>query len=119
MQLNDSFYNQMWGLRLKTIRTQRKISRKEAAVKLDISVQQIRKYEEGISALSLHRLQHFAKLYKIPFSSLLLWLTESKGTAYPSSEEERMLALIRHFSPDARRALMTLLQQVLDTNTRF
>ncbi len=105
--------SQAWGERLKTLRKQKKISRIEAATFFGVSVQQIRKYEIGESALTLQRLQQFAQLFQYPFSTLLTQLTKPDEPQKNSLEEETLLTLFRQFTPQAQQALIALVHQTL------
>lgn len=108
--------NQVWGQRLQQLRCQRSISRQEVASFMNLSVQQIRKYETGESALTLYRLQQLADLMEYPLSLLLSTLTNSEQESYLSSEEKQLIHLFRKFSPNARNALLYLIQKSIQFN---
>lgn len=116
MPLSKKQMNQIWGQRLQRIRTNKSISRQEAAAFMHLSVQQIRKYETGESSLTLGRLQEFAALMGYPFSLLLSMLSKSDKEPSTTSEEEFLLYLFRQFSPAARSALLDLIQKSLHPN---
>lgn len=59
------------GLRIRTMRTEQRVSQDQLAKKLDISFQQIQKYEKGVNRLSLSRAVEIAKALKTTVNELI------------------------------------------------
>ena len=113
MPLSNKNINRIWGKRLQDLRQKKSLSRQDVAKFLHLSVQQIRKYETGESALSLYRLQQFADLLKYPLPLLLSFITKSQDYPSLSAEEDELIHLFRQFPSDARQALLNLVQKSL------
>lgn len=61
--------DQMVGLKLRALRHERGMSQQALAEKLDLSFQQIQKYERGTNRVSASTLWHAAKALKVPVAS--------------------------------------------------
>jgi transcriptional regulator with XRE-family HTH domain len=102
------------GRKIKTLRREKGFSQSDLAERLKVSYQQIQKYENGTSSLSLDRLIAISKALEILPEALLV---EEKTEAYRaqelSPEEKRIIALLR--SIDDRQVTEGILSQLEGT----
>lgn len=57
------------GINLKRIRQSKNMSRNELALWIDVSYQQIQKYENALNRISASRLALFADIFDVPITS--------------------------------------------------
>jgi transcriptional regulator with XRE-family HTH domain len=62
---------QMIGANLRYCRSNKKLTQKTVGEKINITHQQVQKYESGVSCCSAYRLDQMAKIYEVPVSELL------------------------------------------------
>ena len=77
MQKNQEFYNRL-GWALRSQRGVKKVKIEEIAKKLEISAQQIQKYETGENRIPVDKLAIYCELLEIKPEWLLEW---SKGSS--------------------------------------
>lgn len=63
--------NKMAGFRLRQIRLATGLSMEAVAERVGVSVQQLHKYESGLTSMNLSRLQQMATAFSVPISSLV------------------------------------------------
>lgn len=63
--------NKMAGFRLRQIRLAAGLSMEAVAERIGVSVQQLHKYESGLTSMNLSRLQQMATAFSVPISSLV------------------------------------------------
>lgn len=76
------------GKKIREFRHQMGLTQEGLAEKLDITFQQVQKYERGITKVNLFRLQQLSKIMKVPISA---FFEESSCCAYQLSEDEKHL----------------------------
>jgi len=107
------------GERIRYYRTDRGLTQNQLAEKINVSFQQIQKYENGHTNISVNRLMQLAEALKISPSSLILsdeklYLQESGDGRYGpelSTEEKTILSLFKRVkSKKTRDTLLDLLR---------
>ena len=63
---NMSIINKQIGLNIKSMRIKYGLSQIELAEKIDLSFQQVQKYEKGVTAISVSRLHQIAEAFGVP-----------------------------------------------------
>ncbi len=102
------------GRKIKTLRREKGFSQSDLAEKLKVSYQQIQKYENGTSSLSLDRLVAISKALEIlPEALLVEEKTEDYRALGLSPEEKRIISLLR--SIDDRQVTEGILSQLEGT----
>jgi len=86
MEKTDSDIDIKIGIRIKQFRTDWNISQSELAEKIDVSFQQIQKYEKGKTNISVKRLIQISDALNVPLSSLLS--EESEATQVASVDTD-------------------------------
>lgn len=76
------------GLKIRELRIKAGLSQEKLAAHLEITFQQVQKYERGITKVNLERLQQLAEILKVPVAS---FFEESKSKVYDLSENEMAL----------------------------
>jgi transcriptional regulator with XRE-family HTH domain len=84
------------GVRIRLLRTRRKMSQSELGKALDVTFQQIQKYESGKNRVSASRLQMVANALNVPIAELF------GGTAATSSNTSRATKSVA-FDPESLR----------------
>jgi transcriptional regulator with XRE-family HTH domain len=82
------FNNAEIGLKIREFRLQAGYSQEKFAEELEITFQQVQKYERGVTKVNLEKLQQIAKVLKVPVSS---FFDDSSCSAYQLSNEEKTL----------------------------
>jgi len=103
------------GSRIKIVRTTQGISQMALAEKLGLSYQQVQKYENGTSKISVTRLAQIANALRIPAQSLLTAEPAISGAnnAALSEKELRLLVLFRKLKGNkAKDAILSILEDV-------
>ena len=85
MEKTDSDIDIKIGARIKQFRTDWNISQSELAEKIDVSFQQIQKYEKGKTNISVKRLVQISDALNVPLSSLLSDENEGARIASPDT----------------------------------
>ena len=92
------------GIKIKSARLERGLTQMKLAEKIGISYQQLQKYENGSSDLSLNRLRQFAKVLNLPISYFIdepsASLISEPEISYGilSSEELKLIKLLRQIN---------------------
>lgn len=76
------------GLKIREFRQQAGFTQERLAEALEITFQQVQKYERGVTKVNLIKLQQIAEVLKVPVSS---FFEESSCHAYQLSEDEKTL----------------------------
>lgn len=96
------------GKKLRQFRLNCSLTQEELAVKVDVTFQQIQKYESGATRLNSDKLQQIAEALNVPVAAFFDDTTEV--SLLLSAQERTMLELYRKIKePKAREALITLL----------
>ena len=120
------------GKKLREIRTISGMSQEQVGELIGVSLQQIRKYEVGISRISASKLYEFSQLFDKPISSFFDGCVADKdfhNISFKSEEDcqkldgeksQEVMNLIRAFnrigSFEVRRNVMILLRSIADRN---
>lgn len=115
MESNQNF-QKLIGKKLRTLRREAGLSQRDLAKKLNLSHQQIQKYERGNNALPLQRVKSFA--FALGVAPAILVFPEVEGTSIGaamglSPEQTELLHLYDNL-PDleSRRKLLELLRSL-------
>lgn len=76
------------GKRIREFRLKAGLTQEKLASLLEITFQQVQKYERGITKVNLDRLQELASILNVPISA---FFNEQDTTAYNLTENERKL----------------------------
>ena len=76
------------GQKIRTFRQQAGLSQEKLAEALEITFQQVQKYERGVTKVNLIKLQEIADIFKVPVSA---FFEESHFTACQHTEREIVL----------------------------
>jgi transcriptional regulator with XRE-family HTH domain len=101
------------GRKLKQIRTMRRLSQTDVARELDLSFQQIQKYEIGSNRIAASRLYELSRILDVPTSYFFEGLdtnTHSTSKRDPSLEIVSALAAIRDDTVKSR--IVTFIEDV-------
>lgn len=110
------------GARLRTVRREAGISRRALAERLDLSVQQLSKYEAGINRVSVSLLYHAAEALAVPVQALLIETgvdaaprDPAPSLVCPQDEEAAVLRFVlRNMrGPDPRARLLAFMAEML------
>ena len=117
------------GQIIKDLRKQQNLTQSELAERIDVSFQQVQKYEQGKSRITLQRLSAIAEVLQVPTSAFLeeepLKVSESPGKyeagrVFHLTEEEAIL--VRHFrritSLKVKKGLIGLIKGIVDSGPR-
>src|SRR5262245_55993999 len=108
----SSIFNHSLGHRLRQTRKLRGLTQQQLAELLNISFQQVQKYESGVNTLSFERVCHLSTLLGV---ALPHWLEQAPGAgaALPvtNSRQELILLQALHRMGDAHRRLLCKLAQ--------
>ncbi len=89
------------------IRKRKGISQIELAGEIDISYQQLQKYEYGVSQISLARLKQVAEALGVPLRTFINNETGDAAVRIPlTPKEERFLELFRTLGGDRRQDIV-------------
>jgi transcriptional regulator with XRE-family HTH domain len=78
--------NKKIGLKVKGLRKSHGLSQIELAEKINLSFQQVQKYEKGITAISVFRLQQIAEAFGVPISNFFEEEKQSLKVSGPTLE---------------------------------
>lgn len=101
------------GRKLKQIRTMRRLSQTDVAKELNLSFQQIQKYEIGSNRIAASRLYELARILDVPTSYFFEGLDATSGTTEsrdPSLEIVAALASIRDDTVKSR--IVTFIEDI-------
>lgn len=101
------------GRKLKQIRTLRRLSQTDVARKLDLSFQQIQKYEIGSNRVAASRLFELAQIFEVPTSFFFEGLHDNENQA-PSEDAslEIVHALAAIKDEKVKSRIMTFIEDV-------
>ncbi|MFZ5996679.1 MAG: helix-turn-helix domain-containing protein [Nitrospirota bacterium] len=107
------------GYLIKRLRKAKGMSQMELAEKVEVSYQQIQKYEKGVSNISVERLKQVAKALNVPMG--VFFSGERDIIAEPSSpygklsdDEQLLLQLFREIrDKKLRQALLNLIKSLV------
>ncbi len=116
------------GQIIKDFRKQKNLTQSELAERIDVSFQQVQKYEQGKSRITLQRLSAIAEVLQVPTSAFLeeepLKISESpgkyeEGQVFHLTGEEAIL--VRHFrrikSLKVKKGLIGLIKGIVDSES--
>ena len=83
------------GQKIKKFRKQRELTQMELAERINVSFQQVQKYENGRTQITLHRLSAVAKALNLPITSFLEEKTTLKLSEEPGSYSSQEQILFR------------------------
>jgi transcriptional regulator with XRE-family HTH domain len=99
--------NKAVGRLIKMIRKRKGISQIELAGEIDISYQQLQKYEYGVSQISLARLKQVAEALGVPLRTFINDEAGDAAVRIPlTPKEERFLELFRTLGDEKRRDIV-------------
>ncbi len=114
------------GKRVRTLRLQRGLSQTELGNLIEVTFQQVQKYEKGTNRISAGRLQRIAEVMSVPVSFFFAGFedkSKSSGPPLPDVEfaflqTEGALRLARAYSrikhPDVRLQLLRLTEAIAE-----
>ncbi len=117
------------GRRIKQFRLERNLSQSELAERINVSFQQVQKYEQGRSRLTLERLESIAASLEVPIGAF--WEPEPPKAAEAPGEYSRTpaslqrltaaeVSLLRRFrrirSARMREAFLRLLKEIAEAD---
>ncbi len=89
------------GLKIREFRQQAGFTQERLAEALEITFQQVQKYERGVTKVNLIKLQQIAAVLKVPVSS---FFGDSTYCAYQLAEEEKtLIETFRHIKTASLR----------------
>ena len=99
------------GSRVRMRRLMLGISQEELADALDISFQQVQKYEKGANRIGASRLEHISRFLQVPVAFFFEGASDASAVA-TSEEDTRSLALMNDFvsSPEGLRLVQSFVQ---------
>jgi len=94
------------------------ISQEELADALDLSFQQVQKYEKGANRIGASRLEHISRFFQMPVAFFFEGASDASAVA-TSEEDTRSLALMDDFvsSPEGLRLVQSF-TQIEDADVR-
>jgi transcriptional regulator with XRE-family HTH domain len=103
------------GSRVRMRRLMLRISQEELADALDLSFQQVQKYEKGANRIGASRLEHISRFLQVPVA----FFFEGASDASASEKDTRSLALMDDFvsSPEGIRLVQSF-TQIEDADVR-
>ena len=101
------------GSQIKKIRLAMNLSQSDLARQLDISFQQIQKYETGYNRVSASKLAQIAANLDVPVSA---FFPESFQDRSLNSDERSLLENYRAADPDAKSSLMTISSKIAEVH---
>lgn len=69
-QLNSSMFNQLIGMNLKYMRKQKNLTQEKVSKVLNVTFQQIQKYERGVNALCAFKIKQYCDFFKVSFKDI-------------------------------------------------
>ena len=104
------------GSRVRMRRLMLGISQGELADALDLSFQQVQKYEKGMNRIGASRLEHISRFLQVPVA---FFFEGASGASATSKEDARSLVLMDDFvsSPEGLRLVQSF-TQIEDADVR-
>ena len=100
------------GKKLKQVRTLRRLSQTDVARKLDLSFQQIQKYEIGSNRIAASRLYELSRVLSVPVSYFFEGLEEA-GQTMPKDQSFEIMSAIAAIQDEGVRArIVTFIEDV-------
>ena len=104
------------GSRVRMRRLMLRISQEELADALDLSFQQVQKYEKGMNRIGASRLEHISRFLQVPIS---FFFEGASGASATSKEDARSLVLMDDFvSSSEGLRLVQSFTQIEDADVR-
>ena len=102
------------GKKLREIRHWRSLSQKELAVKIDVTFQQIQKYEKGTNRISAERLHDLSQILEVDIKDFFVDLESrtERNNALPVQPSKNLVKLMQAYerlSKEKKKAVMALL----------
>ena len=107
------------GIRLKQKRTEKNLTQTKVAKALNVTFQQIQKYEKGTNGLSASRMQALSNYFKVPISYFFKGFTEFKEEFNLENNRiniEFLNKLITSLSTEYRQKLIELIKDNKNEN---
>ena len=109
------------GIRLKQKRIVKNLTQTKVAKVLNVTFQQIQKYEKGTNGLSASRRQALSNYFKVPISYFFVGFTEFKEEFNLENNRINMqflIKLITSLSTEYRQKLIELIKDNKDENNQ-
>ena len=104
------------GSRVRMRRLMLRISQEELADALDLSFQQVQKYEKGMNCIGASRLEHISRFLQVPIA---FFFEGASGASATSKEDARSLVLMDDFvSSSEGLRLVQSFTQIEDADVR-
>lgn len=101
------------GRKLKQIRTMRRLSQTDVAKELNLSFQQIQKYEIGSNRIAASRLYDLARILDVPTSYFFEGLDETGDDAHDSDPSLQIVAALASIRDDTVKSrIVTFIEDV-------
>ena len=99
LMLNDVAVNEYAAKQIRTLRTTTGLSQTQLAWEMDMSPQQVQKYEWGISKLTVGRIMQFAETFDVPIT--VFFPDRNKHYSYtpPPPATRRFVRLLGKIEP--------------------
>jgi transcriptional regulator with XRE-family HTH domain len=112
------------GARLRALRDDAKLTRREVSIRLGVTAQQIQKYEEGVDRLSIGRLVRFADLLGVGAEELVKDLAPATDAIFDDArvagrhflEKVKLLRLFDSLPPELRTAMLDVAESLAATH---
>jgi transcriptional regulator with XRE-family HTH domain len=101
------------GARLRSIRIGQNLSQELVANKLNISFQQVQKYEKGTNRISGVRLVALAEFLNTTPHEILGWNSQSKETHLFNSETYKLALAFNNLKPELKSPLRHLIESIM------
>jgi transcriptional regulator with XRE-family HTH domain len=103
------------GKKLREIRHWRSLSQKELAAKVDVTFQQIQKYENGTNRISAGRLHDLSQILEVDIKDFFVDLESrtERNNALPVQPSKNLVKLMQAYerlSKEKKKAVMALLE---------
>ena len=109
------------GIRLKQKRIEKNLTQTKVAKVLNVTFQQIQKYEKGTNGLSASRMQALSNYFKVPISYFFVGFTEFKEEFNLENNRiniQFLNKLITSLSTEYRQKLIELIKDNKDENNQ-
>ena len=100
------------GQRLKQIRTLRRMSQTDVAKQLELSFQQIQKYEIGSNRIAASRLYELSKILDVPTSYFFEGLQDKDGEEVKGGKTDILSAVASIKDDSVRSRIVSLIEDV-------
>jgi transcriptional regulator with XRE-family HTH domain len=107
------------GHRVRAIRLEKGMSQEKLGDALDLTFQQVQKYEKGTNRIGAGRLQHIAEILGVPVADLFsstVGQTVRSDSLFELADTVGALRLLRAYSqissPKLKQSLMSLAEQI-------